>query len=86
MVSEMTTVSQLSAWFDRGVRGGASHMIVKWDSFDGPDGHYPLYVMPDEDARAVDRANGDRTVEVYILNPERRAEQLRPGIRVWNWE
>lgn len=80
----MTTRMEIARWFDAGKEMGATHMIVKWDTFDGPEGDYPVYVMPDEDVREKDRKNGDQTVEVYSFAKD-RDEQLAAH-RVWNWE
>lgn len=62
----MTTREQIRGWLEAGKKKGATHMIVKWDTFDGPfDADYPVYVMPGQDAREVADKNGDRTVECY---------------------
>lgn len=82
------TRSKLSAWFDEGVREGATHMIVKCDTFDYRGGRndgccYPIFVAPGEDAR--ERAqNGDRLMEVYDLAAD-KAPQVETHERVMNW-
>lgn len=81
----MTTRSQIAGWFDRGVAQGATHMIVKWDSFEGPfDADYPVYVMPGQDPRVIDRENGDRTVECYNLRLNRESQLAEH--RAFHWE
>lgn len=81
----MTTRSEIARWFDEGKEMGATHMIVKWDTFDGSyDADYPVYVMPDEDVHQKDNKNGDKTVEVYSYAKD-RDEQLAAH-RVWNWD
>lgn len=65
----MTSVHELKSWFDRGLEDETvTHMIIKWDSFDGPDGDYPLYVHKGEDVRKVAYENTERTMEVYAMH------------------
>ena len=80
----MTSVSQIKVWFDEGLKDGATHMIVKWDSFDGPEGDYPVYVYPGEDARKVADKNNDSTVECYsyAISWEYQATERR----AFHWE
>lgn len=68
------TRADIEGWFDSGVAQGATHMIVKCDTFDWSD--YPVYVTPDEDVHERDEGNKDRTMEVYLLDPARKAEQM----------
>jgi hypothetical protein len=63
----MTSLATISQWFDDGKNDGATHMIVKWDSFNGPEGDYPVYVYPGEDPREIAKSNSDTTVECYAL-------------------
>ena len=79
----MTTVHTISAWFDRGVAEGAAFMLVKWDSFDGPDGDYPVYIAPGENPREVAAKDGDRTMECYCLTMD-KASQLAEH-RAFHW-
>jgi hypothetical protein len=69
----MTTKQDLVAWFDRGVKKGATHMIVVVDTYDHED--YPVYVPADRDARTVaagyDGKNMQRIMEVYNLRLDR---------------
>ena len=56
-------------WFKRGVREGATHLIVVCDTYDHSD--YPVFVEPGEDARAKAAeysGNMQRVVEVYNLS------------------
>lgn len=82
----MTSVAELTEWFDLGVEQGATHMIVVCDTFDYED--YPVWVMPGKNVREVEQeyssAPMQRIMEVYILDPKRRAEQLVGGTRVYN--
>lgn len=81
-------LSDITRWFDRGVADGASHMIIKCDTFDMADGDccYPVFVSASDDVRRVESENGDRTMEVYVLDPARKAEQLSTKRRVFNYE
>lgn len=47
----------LTTWFNDGLKLGATHMIVVCDTFDWED--YPVYVMPDENAKAKAFEYGD---------------------------
>ncbi len=66
----MTTRDQIRGWLQKGRDRGATHMIVSCDGFDNED--YPVYVMPDEDARL--KAEGwalkpmQSVMEVYRLD------------------
>lgn len=76
----------ISGWFDRGVRDGATHMIVVCDTFDWDD--YPVYVQPGEDARTVASKymgqNMQRVMEVYSLKQD-KAKQMTER-RVFNYD
>jgi hypothetical protein len=77
----MTTINTITSWFNSGVAQGATNMAVHWDSFDGPfDGDYPKYFTftEDDDIEAEIRraSNGDKLMEVYVLDPARREEQM----------
>jgi hypothetical protein len=73
-----TTKEQISEWFDRGVKQGATHMIVVCDTYDWED--YPKYVMPDQDVREEEeKSNGSsmqQVMEVYKLS-ESKARQMK---------
>jgi hypothetical protein len=43
------SVKQITAWFQRGLSEGATHMLVVCDTFRYED--YPVMVRPDQDAR-----------------------------------
>lgn len=64
-----TTKEDIKDWIQRGIDQGATHMIVVCDTFDWDD--YPVYVMPDEDARikyaSYNGANMQKVMEVYNL-------------------
>lgn len=60
------TLSIIQYWFRRAEEIKASHMIVKMDIMDYED--YPIYVMPGQDPKAVALANGDRTMECYLIS------------------
>lgn len=64
----MTTRNQIHAWLVEAKAEGATHVIIKWDSFDGPEGDYPVSVMPGEDPRTVASKNDDRTIECYAMH------------------
>jgi hypothetical protein len=72
-----TSKFEISSWFDRGVKQGATHMIVVCDTFDHED--YPCYAESPEDAQKVyDEHNGpnmQRVMEVYDLRMD-KASQL----------
>lgn len=63
----MTTRKEISDWFDRGVAEGASHMVVRVDTFDYED--YPTFCANVVEARKVVASPGDmqRVMEVYNL-------------------
>ena len=62
-------------WFQRGVGGGATHMIIVCDTFDQED--YPVYVKPGEDPheQAKDyRGEFSRVMEVYAMHLDMEAQ------------
>jgi hypothetical protein len=72
------TYQDVAAWFDRGVKNNATHLIVVCDTFDWDD--YPVYVDESEDFYSVyDKYSGgqnmQRIMEVYDLKAD-KAEQL----------
>lgn len=81
----MTTVDDLTRWFNHGVEKGATHMIVVVDTFDHED--YPVYVMPGEDARTkaddYGKRSMQRVMEVYNLSMD-RARQMSQ-VRAFNY-
>jgi hypothetical protein len=82
----MTTKHTLRGWFAEGLRDPEiTHMIVKWDTYDGPDANYPIYVRRGQDPREVAAKNKDRTVECYSMELpwETQAEEFRA--RHWEW-
>ena len=73
----MTTRQEISDWFDNGVRGHASHMLVVCDTFDWED--YPVYVHKSANAKDVwiktHDKNMQKVMEVYNLSLPKK-EQL----------
>lgn len=78
-----TTKDDLRHWFDRGVKCGATHMIVVCDTFEHED--YPVYVDPDADLHDVvkrhDEQSMQRVMEVYDLKADREAQMSTPRVR-----
>lgn len=60
------TKSEISQWLKEMRKIGATHMVVKCDTFDWED--YPIFVMPDEDVREIANKKGDQLMEVYSAN------------------
>jgi hypothetical protein len=64
-----TSKSEISEWFGRGVKEGATNMLVVCDTFDHED--YPVYVKPDEDVhKKYAEYSGkemQKVMEVYSL-------------------
>ncbi len=82
----MTTKTEISEWFDRGVKQGATHMIVAVDTFDYGD--FPVYVEVGQDVRTVEKRynsseNMLRVIEVYNLTLD-KTKQLN-GQRSFNY-
>ena len=82
----MTTQAEIAGWFDRGIREGATHLIVACDTFDYED--FPVYVAKGEDFYEVfgeyhiqpDKML--RVMEVYDLSKP-KDEQLNQ-CKAWN--
>lgn len=76
----MTTKLEIEAWFNEGVRQGATHMIVVCDTFDHED--YPIYTTGAKHTReqyaAHNGVNMQRVMEVYDLSAG-KAAQLAEG-------
>lgn len=72
----MTTKDQISDWFDRGVKDGATHMIVVCDTYGYED--YPVYVYPDENPMLIQEKfsgkNMQKVMEVYNLRGDRETQ------------
>lgn len=70
------TRTNISGWFNRGVKEGATHMIVVCDTYDHED--YPVYVKPGQDPREVakgyDGTNMQRIMEVYNLKMDKESQ------------
>jgi hypothetical protein len=75
---------EIRAWFEEGVKQGATHMIVVCDTFDHDD--YPVFVAEGEDVRKMaasyDGKEMQRVMEVYKLSAD-MSEQLSQH-RVFN--
>lgn len=71
-----TTKSDISGWFDRGVKTGATHMLVICDTFDHED--YPAFAKDSNDclAQYANPGNMQRVMEVYDLAADKH-EQLQ---------
>lgn len=78
----MTSVDTIKGWFECAEIEGASHMIVKCDTFDFED--YPVFVRPGEDPRQIDRENEDRTMECYKISLGWEAQAKEH--RAQNWD
>lgn len=69
----VSTLEERRVWFDAGVAKGATHMIVVSDTFDWTD--FPIYVMPGEDVRKVEKRKSEegmnKIMEVFDLRIER---------------
>lgn len=75
----MTTMQEISDWFDRGIEEKAAYMIVVCDTFDHED--YPVYTSVGQfwaKFEAVNGLNMQRIMEVYDLSAD-KAEQLATG-------
>lgn len=72
----MTTVADLSKWFQRGVGQNSDYMIVVCDTYDYTD--YPVYVDAgefEEKYKEYKEASMQRIMEVYNLSSDME-EQL----------
>lgn len=81
----MTSLSTIKSWFDAGkANPEVTHMVIKWDTFDGPEGDYPVYATKDQDVRKVASKNSDQTIEVYAMHIpwETQAKERR----AFHWE
>jgi hypothetical protein len=67
---EPVTKEMISAWFDQGVRQGATHMLVVSDSFSYE--YYPAYVEKGQDPRKneqeLNAESMQGVIEVYNLS------------------
>lgn len=66
------TRSVIEGWLREARDQGATHLVVRCDSFDYRGGAsdsccYPVYVMPGEDVRKITDGGGDRLMEVYSM-------------------
>jgi hypothetical protein len=80
----MTTREDIRGWLAEAQSVGATHMIVKWDDFEGPYADYPVMVMPGEDPREVAKKHSDPVVEVYALHVDLESQLAEH--RSFHWE
>jgi hypothetical protein len=68
----------ISGWFDRGVKQGATHMIVICDTYDYED--YPKFInadTPEQAKKLADAENGvnmQQVMEVYNLKMDKQSQ------------
>lgn len=67
----MTTQSEISGWFDRGVNYKATHMVVVVDDFDHED--YPVYARVDETLPADAEPIRDPNNAYVMVGPSSRS-------------
>lgn len=71
------SLEDIMGWFDRGVKEGASHMIVVCDSFSYED--YPVYVAKESEFYTVyakyNGVNMQRIMEVYDLSESKESQK-----------
>jgi hypothetical protein len=64
-----TSKEEIRRWLEDGKQAGATHVIVAVDTFDHED--YPVYVMPGQDVRAVEKGIRESSMqgvmEVYSM-------------------
>lgn len=72
------TYEDISGWFDRGVKQGATHMLVVCDTFDYDD--YPVFAYNEAEARQHARCPGEmqRVMEVYNLKLDKQTQLDSP--------
>lgn len=70
----MTTRTEISEWFDRGIDEGATHMLVIADTFSYED--YPSFADSEEEARQIAANPGDmqRVMDVYNLSMDKETQ------------
>jgi hypothetical protein len=73
------TSQDIERWFERGIKQGATHMIVVCDTFDWDD--YPVYVIAGQSARDVaDQYSGknmQKVMEVYNLSMSKESQMAQ---------
>lgn len=81
-----TKIETIREWLKNGQEEKATHVIIACDTFDHED--YPVMVKkgenPKEKVNTLLRKDMTRVMEVYNLNMDIE-EQLKPGIRAWNY-
>ncbi len=82
----MTSKVEILRWLERGLKDGATHVIIVVDTFD--HGDYPVYVFPNDDVRSMAKTynnkNMQSVMEVYNLSMD-LDEQLDEH-RAFNYE
>jgi hypothetical protein len=76
-----TTVDTLRDWFNTGLQQGATHMVIKCDTFDYED--YPVYVSRGTDPRS-EQGGSDRVMECYSMAIP--FAQQASEYRAYHWE
>ncbi len=70
-----TTRYEISEWFDRGVKQGATHLIVVCDTFDYED--YPVFVKENQDVKEIESEYSQSmqsVMEVYCLTKDKEPQ------------
>lgn len=74
----MTNRAEIERWFDKGIKDGATHLIVVVDTFDHSD--YPVYAWSKQDALEkydlYNRRDMQRVMEVYDLKLNKKLQLL----------
>jgi len=78
----MTSIQEISKWFDSGVKDGYTHMVIMCDTFDWED--YPQYFTFSENVdihKKIKKLNQNMqtVMEVYKLSEDKR-KQLKEKI------
>ena len=82
----MTSRSEISKWYDEGIKSGKVYMLVVCDTYDYED--YPAYCESLEDARRLSNNPGQmqKVMEVYKLidNEIDKNQQLNQHRAWWS--
>lgn len=71
----MTTRTEISIWFDQGIKKNATHMIVFCDSFSYED--FPCYLNSADEVKSrieLSRNNMQRVMEIYDLSMDKNSQ------------
>lgn len=79
------SLETIKGWLAQGQRDGATHMLVKCDSF-GNDSEccYPVYVLKGEDPLKKSKETKDRTMECYSFKVPIASQLSEP--RAFHWD